>query len=239
MARYPSRSPKESSAQGDGVAAVDRALLVLTAFHDGDRSVSLQELAARTDLVKSTVLRMLASLMHFGLVQRLPDGGYALGPAIARLDAIYVASFGLDTLVPPALRALVERTRESASFHVRQGDHRLVLFRVNSPQPLSDHSRAGDLFPLDRGTGGHVIMAYSGAEGPLFDRIRRDKVIALSGDRVPELAGVSAPVFHADGRLAGAMTLTMPVGRYAPSHVAEVRQAAAELSRRLGAAFES
>lgn len=239
MARYPQRPPQESSSAGGGVAAVDRALMLLTAFGEGDRSLSLQDLADRTGLVKSTALRLLVSLQHFALVQRLEDGRYALGPSVARLHSLYSASFGLDTLVPPALRALVDATRESASFHVRQGDQRLILFRLNSPQPLSDHSRVGELLPLDRGTGGHVIMAFSGAQGPLHDQIRRDRVIALVSDRVPELAGVSSPVFETGDRLVGAITLTLPKERFHAGLAAQVRSAAAALSAQLGGHFES
>ena len=220
------------------MAAVDRALMLLGVFREADRSLSLQELAERTGLVKSTVLRLLVSLQHFRLVQKLDDNRYALGSGIARLHRVYTASFGLETVVPPALRALVDTTRESASFHVRQGDMRLVLFRVHSSQPLSDHSNAGDLFPLDRGTGGHVIMAFSGAAGELYDRIRREKVLSMVGDRVPELAGVSAPVFGAGNQFVGAMTLTLPCMRYRQEHIAAVRAAAAELTRRLDGSFE-
>lgn len=238
MARYPQRLPSESSSASGGVAAVDRALMLLTAFAKGDRSLSLQDLAERTGLVKSTALRLLVSLQHFGLVQRLDDGRYALGPVVAHLNGLYGDSFGLDTVVPPALRALVEATRESASFHVRQGDQRLILFRVNSPQPLSDHSRVGELLPLQRGTGGHVIMAFSGAKGVLYDQIRRDRVIALVSDRVPELAGVSAPVFETGDRLVGAITLTLPRERFHEGLVPHVRAAAASLSGQLGAHFE-
>jgi hypothetical protein len=70
MARYPIRAPHKSSADNGGVAAVDRALLVLAAFHQGDRSLSLVDLAERTHLVKSTVLRLLASLMHLARKSR-------------------------------------------------------------------------------------------------------------------------------------------------------------------------
>lgn len=238
MARYPARAPLISSSGEGGVAAVDRALMLLGAFSDGDRTLSLQELADRTSLVKSTVLRLLVSLQHFNLIQKLEDNRYALGSGIAGLHRLYMASFALDTVVPPALRALVEVTRESASFHVRQGDMRLVLFRAHSSQPLSDNSHAGDLFPLDRGTGGRVIMAFSGAVGQLYDRIRNDKVLALVGDRVPELAGVSAPVFGAGNQLLGAVTLTLPRTRYRKEHIATVRAAAANLTRTLGGSFE-
>jgi hypothetical protein len=40
-------------------------------------------------------------------------------------------------------------------------------------------------------------MAFSGARGALYDRVRAEGVAALVGDRSPELAGISAPVFRA------------------------------------------
>lgn len=234
MARYPTRTPHGLEAAQGGVAAVDRALLVLLTFGPGDRSLSLQELADRTGMVKSTLLRMMASLQHFELVRRLDDGSYSLGPTVARLYGNYTSSFSLDSVVPQALTRLVEKTQESASFHVRQGAHRLVLFRVNSPQPLSDQSRAGDLFPLDKGAGGHVIRAFSGATGPVYDQIRKTRVYGAISDRVPELAGISAPVFEAGHRLVGAVTLTMPRSRYREALADDVRACADDLTRRLG-----
>lgn len=237
MARYPSRPPPGLESTEGGVNAVDRALLILTTFGPRDKALTLQELADRTGMVKSTLLRMMASLQHFELVHRLDSGGYTLGPGVARLYTSYTSAFSLDEIVPPVLARLVEKTQESASFHVRQGAHRLVLYRVNSPQALSDQSRAGDLFPIDRGAGGHVILAFSGTPGALYDQIRSDKVYGRVSDRVPELAGVSAPVFEAGNRLVGAVTLTMPRSRFREEFLAVVRACGEELTRRLGGVF--
>lgn len=217
-----------------GAAAVDRALSLLAAFRDADTTLSLTELAQRTQLYKSTVLRLLASLEHARLLLRTVEGRYALGPEIARLHAIYAAAFSFENEVVPALRALVAKTRESAAFHVRQGDARLCLYRVDSPQVVRDHIRAGDLLPLNRGAGGRVLMAWAGAKGAVYERIRRDGVAVLSGDRVAELTGISAPVFGPGGALAGALTLTMPTSRMNDAYVPAVRSAAEALSRRLG-----
>lgn len=235
MPRYPSQAPRNSSSEAGGVAAVDRALSLLAAFQEGDRSLSLSELAGRAHLVKSTALRLLASLIHFGLVQRLEDGRYTLGAEVARLQSIYTRAFSLEAVVLPVLRDLVDETRESAVYHVRQGDLRLVLYRVDSPQPIRDHVKVGDVVPLDRGAGGRVLMAYSGEAGSLYDRIRREGVVAVVGDRSPELAGVAAPVFKAGGELAGVVTLTMPTNRFRQEHVAPVKAAARRISEKLGA----
>jgi DNA-binding IclR family transcriptional regulator len=223
----------EQQAAPGGAAAVDRALSLLAAFRAGDAALPLAELAARTQLYKSTALRLLASLEHARLLQRLDDGRWALGAEVARLNAIYSSSFSLEAQVLPLMRALVASTRESAAFHVRQGEQRLCLFRVDSPQTLRDHISAGDLLPLQRGAGGRVLLAYSGGRGKLAEQIRRDGVIALAGDRVPDLTGISAPVFDAAG-LAGALTLTLPSQRMQPGFVDAVRLAAQQLTARLG-----
>jgi DNA-binding IclR family transcriptional regulator len=217
-----------------GAAAVDRALSLLCAFRAGDKALSLTELANRTQLYKSTVLRLTASLEHARLLLRNEEGRYALGPEIARLSGLYAATFSLESEVLPVLRALVAKTRESAAFHVRQGDKRLCLYRIDSPQVVRDHIRAGDLLPLRRGAGGRVLMAFAGARGALYERVRREGVAVLAGDRVPELTGISAPVFGHDGALAGALTLTLPTARINDAFVPIVRAAAETLSRRLG-----
>lgn len=217
-----------------GAAAVDRALSLLAAFRTGDGALTLKELAERSRLYKSTVLRLLASLEHARFVVRRAGGDYALGPEIARLHSIYTASFAMESVVLPILRDLVAKTQESAAFHVRQGEQRLCLYRVDSPHLVRDHIKAGDLLPLDRGAGGRVLRAFSGAKGASYEAIRKQGFVLLDGDRVRDLSGISAPVFGAGGQLAGALTLTMPTVRKRPSFVQAVRSAATELTACLG-----
>lgn len=230
-------SVADLQASPGGTAAVDRALSVLDAFRLGEEALTLGQLAERTQLYKSTVLRLLASLEHARMVQRHADGRYSLGPHVARLNAIYAASFSLQAAVMPALRELMQHTRESAAFHVAQGDKRLCLYRIDSPQVVRDHIRQGDLLPLDRGAGGRVLMAYAGARGALYDQIRSEQIAVLSGDRAPQLAGISAPVFGASGELVGAVTLTMPKERLTPDQPPYVMAAAREITARLGGEF--
>jgi DNA-binding IclR family transcriptional regulator len=242
MSTMPRKAQIESIAAADaapgGAAAVDRALSLLAAFRSGDISLSLAELAVRTRLYKSTVLRLLASLEHARLLQRLENGTYSLGSEVARLSTLYAASFSLDRVVLPVLRELVEKTGESAAYHVRQGQARLCLYRVDSPHPIRDHIKAGDLLPLDRGTGGRILAAFdpelsrgaSARDRKLYAQIRGQGYFAATGDRLAEVAGISAPVWHADGTLAAAVTLTMPSHRYHERYVKPVLEAARRLS---------
>ena len=225
----------ENAAPG-GVAAVDRALSLLAVFRTGEQALSLAQLAERTRLYKSTVLRLLASLEHSGWVLRQDDGRYAIGPAVARLHGCYAQNFSLENVVMPVLRALVLATGESAAYHVRRGSERLVLYRVDSPHPVRDHARAGDVLPLDKGAGGRVLVAFDSDLAQLakkdrnhYARLRADGFEAVVGDRHSEIAGISAPVIKADGSLAAALTLTMPAHRYEPRYIKNVLESARHL----------
>ena len=78
-------SVAEESAAPGGAIAVDRALSLLSAFQGTDKSgLSLAELAERTQLYKSTALRLMASLLHAGLLHQREDGRYTLGSGVAR-----------------------------------------------------------------------------------------------------------------------------------------------------------
>src|SRR5206468_2508653 len=125
-----------------GVSAAERALAVLTAFRRGDGALSLAELAERTGLVKSTIMRLAVSLQRYRLLARLPDGSYRLDAETLRLGTAYQQAFSLADHVMPALEQLAPKTGETASFYVR---HRRRFGR------RVDHLRPGQ--PTDCGAG--------------------------------------------------------------------------------------
>ncbi|MER8513866.1 IclR family transcriptional regulator [Mesorhizobium sp. M1060] len=197
----------------DGVAALDRAIAILDAFATADRSLSLAEIAARTGLYKSTILRLANSLLRGQLLERLDDGRYRIGPATFRLGALYQRSVVAVDILLPIMRDLAERSWESVRFYVRSGDARTCLYRVESKHPIRYTIREGDLLPLLTGSGGRVLAAFSGQPGEPYETIRNACHYLSIGDRDPETAGVSVPVFGPGRVLLGALTLAGPSTR--------------------------
>ena len=171
-------------------------------------------------------------------------------PLVRRVTREYVDRFvdsgRADLVVMQTLKTLVAQTGESASFHVlkQQGPSfvRLCQFRVDSPHSLRDHVKAGDILPSSRGVGARVLIAFvdhdlakgaTSKEKALYKNIREDGYVALIGDRDPDLAGISAPVFSAAGSLVGAVTLTIPTHRYKTDHIHWVIEAARDLCARI------
>jgi DNA-binding IclR family transcriptional regulator len=239
MARRPSGS---DAREEGGVIAVERALAVLDAFAVSEQSLSLAELARRVAMSKPTVLRLIKSLARSGFLVRNEDASWRLGPKLARLGALYQAGFRIEDYVQPALRRLSQATGESAAFYVREGDTRICLFRVDSPQSIGHHARAGDLLPINRGAPGHVLLAFSGEPGERYDRIRRDLFCATFGERDPQVSSIASPVFRIGQQLVGALAVTGPTTRFDETSVAKHREPlksiANDLTRQLGGKTE-
>jgi DNA-binding IclR family transcriptional regulator len=208
--------------KGKGVAAVDRALSILGAFKDNEHKLALSQIAQRTGLYKSTVLRLIDSLESFGYIRRLPSGDYQLGATLFRLGMLYRQAFNLGDYVMPALQSLSNDTNESASFYVRSEQSRLCLFRVDSQQAVRDHVRTGDQLPLRKGAAGRVLTTFEagagGAKGAAADKF----TIVSIGERQPDLAAVAAPVFGVSGELVGAISVSGPRARFTKAAVAGI-----------------
>lgn len=221
----------------DGVAALDRAIAILDAFATADRSLSLAEIAARTGLYKSTILRLANSLLRGQLLERLDDGRYRIGPATFRLGALYQRSVVAVDILLPIMRDLAERSWESVAFYVRSGDARTCLYRVESKHPIRYTIREGDLLPLLAGSGGRVLAAFSGQQGEPYETIRETCHYLSIGDRDPETAGVSAPVFGPGHILLGALTLAGPSTRVDAAFLRRMTPTLLEAAARATRAF--
>ena len=188
-----------------GVAAVERAFAILAAFESGDRTLGLAEIAKRTKFYKSTILRLSQSLIRHNYLQRLEDGSYQIGPAPLILAALYQRSLRLGDVVLPIMHDLAEQTGESMSFYSRHGDIRVCLHRVDSKHAVRDHVREGDVLPLERGSGGRILLAFSGAKGEPFETVRSEYCYASVGERDAETAGGSG---KAVGGVRGSLLVT-------------------------------
>ncbi|MES2031155.1 MAG: helix-turn-helix domain-containing protein [Pseudomonadota bacterium] len=219
---------------GEGVAAVERALSIVAALETADQPMTLAELAVRTGFYKSTILRLLGSLIPTGYVTRLPDGSYDLGPTAFRLGVAFTRKNALGHHVLPALQELVDRGTESASFHVRQdADNRVCLFRVNSRHATLDRVEAGHSYALLRGAAGHIILAYAGSTGPRYDAIRATGSDVSLGERDPSCAAVAAPVFGPRGMLVGVISLSGPRERFGEAEIAEMKRVLGPVAEKL------
>ena len=218
-----------------GVASADRLLTVLSAFQRGDDALELTEIAGRTGLVKSTIMRFCVSLERFDFIERLDNGKYRLGTEIARLGSVYQQSFALEAHVLPVLEMLVAASGETASFYIRRGEQRLCLFRVDSPSPLRMHVRPGDLRPMDQSAIAQVLRLFDPAKSDISSSI--DVPIYSSGVTDPHVASMATPVFGPGKRLLGALAISGPSSRLTAERAEVLRPTIGRAGEKLSSAL--
>lgn len=194
----------------DGVNAVERALDILEVFSERDGSLTLAELANRTGLYKSTILRLINSLEKYDYIRRTQDSAYRLGPKTLQLGHIYRCHFSVSQFVPDILQRVVDEINESASFYVREDDTRVCLLRVDARRAVKDSVHEGDRLALNVGAAGHVILAFSGLSGDKYERIRRNLYAVSYGERDPETAAIACPVLGVADELIGVLNVSGP-----------------------------
>lgn len=230
-------NPAGTEEAASGVIAVTRALRVLEAFGVNDPQLSLAELSRRTGIHKTTVLRLARTLAADNYLVQKEDGSWRLGRAAGWLGACYQATFNVQDVVEPVLRELTIKTGESASFYVREGRQRTCLVRVEGPQAIRHHVRIGAALPLDSGSPGRVILAFSGEPGDLYETIRRRGFHLSLGEREAEVSSVSAPVFGLHWRLLGSMCISGPTARLGEDRLLELAQTVVDAANKLSYAM--
>jgi DNA-binding IclR family transcriptional regulator len=215
-------------------STVSRALLLLDEFLDGSPEITLSSLAARTGIHKTTVLRLCASLERAGLLERGPGLAYRLGSKVWQLAQSYRRNFRLEALIRPRLVNIRAATGESVSFYVAEGSERICLFRENSTSNVRHHLEEGTRLALSDGVVGRVLMAFMGAHGSAFAKIRNNGYLTAQG-REPDTTSVSIPVIDAHSRLWGALVVSGPSFRFGSQNAKKalqlLRRAASEISQ--------
>ncbi|RMQ94628.1 putative IclR family regulatory protein [Pseudomonas savastanoi pv. glycinea] len=216
----------------NGVASADRVLTVLTAFRIGDSALGLAELAERTGLIKSTIMRLMVSLETHGFITRMADGRYQLASEVMRLNAVYQESLDLERYITPLLHHLTQETGETASFYVRHGAYRLCQFRVNSPHSLRLHLQPGDIRPMDNAASAEALRT------PYKVARELTEPFYSCGATDPHAASIALPIFATSQELVGALVISGPASRLTAERVQLIRtlflETARQLTRSLG-----
>lgn len=220
-----------------GVDAVERAMTVLGCFEVAGETLTLAQLAQRSCLYKSTILRLAVSLQRCRFLRRDARGRYSLGEEIRQLGDLARAGEELERAIRPELRHLTATTGETASFYVRRGRHRMLLFREVSPGSVRHHLVEGGRHALFVGATGRIFKAFSsGGRDTELVQIRARGWVASRGERNSDLGAVAVPILNAERQLVGVVNLTIPLSRFTKAKEQRSRTLLLESRRRIQSA---
>jgi IclR family transcriptional regulator, pca regulon regulatory protein len=157
----PAEVPQAHEGQPAGVEFVqslDRGLAVIRAFDADHTDLTLSEVARITGLTRASVRRFLHTLVELGYM-RTDGRRFSLRPKILELGYAYLSSLTLPEVAMPHLERLVERTHESSSVSVLDGDEVVYVARVPTKRIMRIAISVGTRFPAFATSMGRVMLA--------------------------------------------------------------------------------
>ncbi|MCB8956996.1 MAG: helix-turn-helix domain-containing protein [Nocardioides sp.] len=205
---------------------LDRGLRVLEVLAGAGDGLTVTELAARLDVNRTVVHRLVSTLEQHALVRRGARGRLHLGLGVLHLASAVQPV--LRDLAVPVLRDLAESLGCTAHLTVADGEEALAL-AVVEPSWTDFHVsyRVGSRHPLDRGAAGRAILLgrRPGAAGAR-------PIAVTEGELQPGARGLATPVLGVEGLEASIGIVT--IGDIDADLVApRVLRAAAEVAARL------
>jgi IclR family transcriptional regulator, KDG regulon repressor len=242
---------------------VRRVLLLLSclADHQGD---SAQSLAARLNLPRSTVHRLLAMLRANGFADSEAGSSFEPGPELFRIAGRLGARMPYRKLAEPYLQALSAEFHETSILALLLREQLKMYYAAKgSPaDPMRYNIELGALEPLVWGATARVLLAHLSEqeiaaalkrrepsparqlepdEAEVRDslrQIRRDGYGITHAHRTLNTVGIAAPFFDGEGKVVGSLGFLIPEFRWTSAPQDAVMQAlvdaAARMSRQLG-----
>lgn len=246
------------------IQMLDRTVSILDSFSLDRPVMGVRDVARATGLSSSTAGRIMAYLKGLGILNQDPDTlAYMMGSKPLAWAGIYTVTSDVRSLALPIMVKLQEQTRETISLYVLEGDERVCVERLESPQTVRIVARIGRRIPLYAGSAGKVFLAFlpdARREEILkktklvpmtektissldeleanLQKIRKQGYAISRGEWILDAAGVAGPIFDLRGQICAALTISGPTQRITSERMLEiarlVKAGAAEISTELG-----
>ena len=238
-----------------GLSSIAKALGIVEYVGSAGRR-SLAELNAHTGLPRSTLLRLVSTLVELGFLRRTSHGKYGIALKLWRIGCAAVDFEHVRDAIIPTLQQVVTTTSETALYAVYDAGRAVYVEKVEGLHPIRAYASVGGHSPAYATASGKSLLAWQ--EEAEIRRVAHDAVAFTPTTRtsVEELVrhtadirrlgfavnrgewrdgvwGVAAPIFGRRHELVAALGVTGPRDRIEPQidRVSSiVREAASNLS---------
>jgi DNA-binding IclR family transcriptional regulator len=245
-------------------SAILRAFRILEALGEFDEPPQLAGLAQAVKLPKPTVLRILATLEHAGLVCREPDSKrYSFGERINGFAGKVLLSSPVRSPRHAILEELVEQVGETCNLAIPSGAYAQYVDRVEVPSSIPVKFGPGSRVPLHASASGKIFLGYMPrrgrerflAQAPLIAHtpntlvepariaadlaaVRQNGFAVDNGEFLRGVSCVAVPVRNGDNKVVAAVAVTAPQERASLGQMIECLPAMRSAAQALAATID-
>lgn len=249
-------------ADGAGESMVSRVARILRAFDEDHDTLTISELAARSDLPVGTAHRIAAEMVSERLLDR--DGRrYSVGTGLWERGELAAVSLRFREIALPFLLSLYEASGENVHLAILDEGEALYVMRLVGHRSVPTISRMGGRLPLHTTGVGKALLAYQDevflddyfsrplaratvhsrvVEAPLrdeLDAVRRNGFSMAHQEMTLGNASIAVPIFVADGPPYAAVGLVSHLNRADTRRaVPMLKDAASGISEALGVSLD-
>lgn len=133
----------------NSVQSIDRAFDILEALSTENKGLPLVEISNRVSLHKSTVHRILATLIERGYVEKCPQNGYyKVGVKLLELCSVYLNGLELKTEAQPLLRELARIYMQPVHLAVLDNGEVVYIDKIENINSIRLYSSIGKRVPI-------------------------------------------------------------------------------------------
>lgn len=226
--------------------AVSRALRILERLAEAGAPLRMSKLAEQVGLQKSTVHRILQTLVELGYVEQEPETNrYGASLKLWEMGSAVLVEHPVKRAASSFLQALHRETGETVSLLVPSGDDVLYLERLVSPRAVRFSARAGSRVAAALTAGGRAMLAHDPDARALIERTAerlrdhrhldvdallreleevRRRGYSISRD-TPGVMSMGCALPGKDGRAAAAFSISAPIERLTEDRERQIAEA--------------
>lgn len=144
--------------------SVKKALALLDLFTEHERELTLQEIATKANMPKSTAYRLLSTLEAGNVLYKTKetkhDSRYRLGLKLLELGELVSDRLELRKIALPFMKELVEEINEVVHLVVVNQLKAVYVEKVDNNRALRLNTRVGKSAPLHIGSGPKMLLAH-------------------------------------------------------------------------------
>jgi IclR family KDG regulon transcriptional repressor len=149
------------------INSIEKALMILMVFREGQPSWGVRELSAHLGFSPSTTQRILQILKSYGFIRQHPNTKqYSLGNIYLSFFRTLQDNYPITRIAMPLMKRLLSRTGETVHFNIIDTDciSRICISSLESTQELKAGMPVGTKAPLYAGATSKCLLAFSSQE---------------------------------------------------------------------------
>lgn len=243
---------------------ISRTIHILRCFSKEEKEISLAEFHHKLGLSKSSLQRILHTLVNFGFLEKDEKRKtYRLGNELYYLGKLVEEHSHLLTVTKPYLKAVRDRFGESVYLNIIENNERKCIAFEEGKHDLMTISYIGQTSPLYAGASAKLLLAYLPPEklamymqqttlqpitsATVVDKekladelaeVRHRGYASSNGERVVGVCSVSAPILNRGGETIAGISISAPMIRVTDERFQEFIQAIMQTARQISDEFK-